>query len=326
MQKIFVVIPTVRSLDCLKYWKNEFEGVYGVIVEDSPSLNIEVPKNIFRETYHYSWKEIDKELGKKSWIIPRKTSAIRSFGFYKAFKMGADYIITIDDDVYPKEKNFIGKHIFALNRKIPKRWFPTNPFYPFWYTRGFPYLNCRREEQVVVNHGMWNKNLDLDAPTHLLNLGYQFNNATSFSYFVPKKYYFPLCIMNVSFTKDVTPLFYMLLMGRDRNLKPFGFERFDDIWAGILMKKVLDHLGLGVMVGSPIIDHKKASDPFENLQKEARGIKYNEEFWKIVDKVKLTKDDPISCYRELIKKAKLPKEDYFILLKKAILEWLELFE
>ena len=132
--------------------------------------------------------------------------------------------------------------------------------------------------------------------------------------------------MNVAFSRKITPLMYMLLMGYDYKLNYFGFERFDDIWAGIIAKKVMDHLGLGVISGSPILEHQKASNPFDNLKKEAVGIKYNEFFWKIIDEIKLTKSSILDSYKEIARKAKFPREDYFDKLRKAMLEWSELFD
>ena len=87
----------------------------------------------------------------------------------------------------------------------------------------------------------------------------------------------------------------------------------------------MDHLGLGVVNGIPMIEHRKASDPFKNLQKEATGIETNEVIWKVVDTVKLTKKTPAECYLELAQKVAFPNEDYFIKLKKAMIIWAKLF-
>ena len=118
---------------------------------------------------------------------------------------------------------------------------------------------------------------------------------------------------------------YFPLMGTDVENKPWGYDRFDDIWAGIFAKKIMDHLGYGVINGSPFIEHRKASDPYKNLQKEAAGIEANEVIFKNVHAVKLTKKTPVEAYAELIKKVKLPNNPYFKTLKKAILVWLSLF-
>jgi len=35
-------------------------------------------------------------------------------------------------------------------------------------------------------------------------------------------------------------------------------------------REILDYLSLSAINGSPFVEHKKASDPFKNLQKEAK--------------------------------------------------------
>jgi hypothetical protein len=325
-QEIFVVIPTIRTLDFLKSWKDEFRDCTGIIVEDHKTKEIPTPKGVFKKVHHYSWKDIDTDLGKNSWIIPRKAAAIRSYGFLKSHQLGADVIVTLDDDCYPYEEGFIQKHVKNLSEIVPDHWFPTNPFPGYWFTRGFPYdPTVRKGRRVVVSHGIWVNNLDYDAPTHLLHLGESFNHNLRFGYPIPSGYYFPWCIMNVAFLREITPLTYLLLMGHDRKGKSWGFERFDDIWAGIFMKKILDYLGLAVLTGSPIVEHKRASNPFKNLQMESKGIAFNEELWKTVDRVELTQKDTISIYQELLSKVVFPKERYFRDVKKAIITWLSCF-
>ena len=49
-----------------------------------------------------------------------------------------------------------------------------------------------------------------------------------------------------------------------------------DMWAGWCVKKICDHLGLGVKTGLPYVFHSKASNPFVNLRKEYKGI-----FWQV---------------------------------------------
>ena len=47
------------------------------------------------------------------------------------------------------------------------------------------------------------------------------------------------------------------------------------MWAGWCVKKITDHLDVGVKTGLPYIWHSKASNPFVNLRKEYKGI-----FWQ----------------------------------------------
>ncbi len=79
------------------------------------------------------------------------------------------------------------------------------------------------------------------------------------------------------------------------------------------------------MNGSPFIEHKKASNVFKNLQKEAKGIELNEDLYKSVQNVILTSKNIKECYHELAEKTKFSKEDYFISLKNAMVIWDRLF-
>ena len=324
MEKIFIVIPTIRNLDFLESWKKQFTNANIIVCEDKPTKTIKIPK-VGKKIYHYSWQEIDDDLKENSWIIPRKVSAIRNYGFLKAYRMKADIIITIDDDCYPvKNHHLIDLHTKNLSLKTPQNWVNTYPDARYMYTRGMPYLN-RDEATIMVSHGLWTNVLDLDGPTHLQNLNFKAEFAQHFLQIIPKGAYYPMCSMNLAFRREVTPLMYFPLMGEDKNGNKWGYDRFDDIWAGIFSKKIMDHLGYGVINGAPFVEHRKASDPFKNLIKEATGIEVNEKIWFEVDKVKLTSNNVIDSYRELIEKVDFPKTDYFVNLKKAILLWIELF-
>jgi hypothetical protein len=126
--------------------------------------------------------------------------------------------------------------------------------------------------------------------------------------------------MNLAFSPDLTPALYFLLMGAG-----WPYDRFDDIWAGVLAKKVCDHLGFAVVSGNPVIEHRRASNVFTNLQKEAAGIEANESFWRAVDAVRLESDDIVGCYRELADKLTLEGE-YWQKLRGAMHLWLALFK
>ncbi|OGK09723.1 hypothetical protein A2767_07735 [Candidatus Roizmanbacteria bacterium RIFCSPHIGHO2_01_FULL_35_10] len=90
---------------------------------------------------------------------------------------------------------------------------------------------------------------------------------------------------------------------------------------GIFTKKIIDHLGLAVINGSPFVEHRKASNVFKNLQKEANGIEINENLYKSVQAGGLKSKTMSGCYLELAEKAKFPKEEYFVKFKKAMKIW-----
>src|SRR5258708_7143906 len=298
MVKTTLIIPTIRNLDFLENWQSQLVDTDIIICEDQPKKTLRPPK-VGKTMTHYSWAEIDRELGKDSWIIPRRVSGIRNFGFLKAYQAEADTIITLDDDCYPVDGHSLIKlHTQNLNLTIPTRWTNTNPDSRQLYTRGMPYLN-RTESKVMLSHGLWTNILDHDGPTHLQNLNFHANFAEHFLQIIPSGCYFPMCSMNLAFKREITPLMYFPLMGEDAQGKKWGYDRFDDIWAGIFAKKILDHLKYGVVNGAPFVEHRKASNPFTNLKKEAAGIEKNEELWLAVDAVKLKKSTPRACYIEV---------------------------
>lgn len=312
-----IVIPTIRDLAFLEEWREEFSPHKIIVCEDRPERQIQLPHGF--QIDHYSWREIDAELGSNSWIIPRFNASVRSFGYWKAWLEKPDMIVTIDDDCYPlpadggNSVGFLEAHRRNLQAKVTFGWERTADF----HTRGFPY-GVRNSASVVVSHGLWAGIPDLDAPTQLVLSDLRLNCSPGVKV-IPRGTYFPMSGMNLAFSPTVAPALYFLLMGRD-----WPYDRFDDIWAGILVKKVCDHLGLAVCSGEPLVEHRRASNVFKNLQKEAAGIEVNEYFWRAVDSVRLEGDTVRDCYKELAQK--LPLEGpYWDKLREAMIIWADLF-
>lgn len=307
-----IVLPTIREESFNKWVKQWDEKLLGkadvIVVEDNPEKSFGVPDGY----KHYSWKEIDESLGEKSWIIPRRTDCVRSYGFYKAYKAGYKYIISLDDDCYPDEPDLVDTHVSTLKSATP-RWVNSVTGVK---VRGIPYQNLGSRE-IVISHGLWRGVPDLDAPTQLVTPTPEVN-AVEWAP-VPVGQYYPMCGMNVAFKKEVIPAMYFLLMGGD-----YEYDRLGDIWSGVMTKKIADHLGVSVYSGVPYINHSRASNVYTNLKKEAPGFEINEEFWQKVDSVRLTKTTWKDCYIELAEK--LPLNDtYFKKLRLAMKTWAELF-
>ncbi len=323
-QNVFLIVPTIRSLEFFSEWEGLLRDCHLIVVEDNLIKQIRVPKEGFKNVHHYSWVDIKNDFRKDEWIFPRRNAGIRSYGFWKAHQLGADIIITLDDDCYPVDRDFVARHAANLSLWAPEKWTTTFPHPDFLYTRGFPY-DVRNKHPVVISHGLWSNKMDLDAKTQLQHPNVNTPPYPPMLTFIPKGQYFPMSSMNLAFRREVTPLMYFPLMGSDPRGNPWGYDRFDDIWAGIFAKKICDHLGLGVVSGSPFVEHRKASDPNKNLVKEKAGLAVNETLWRVVDEVALTQHSPAECYRELAQKIRFPKERYFEKLGEAMLIWAGLF-
>jgi len=314
-KKTCVVVPTNREQsinEFLKAWKDIFNQYQFdvMVIEDNkqPTLRINEPYN-----YHFTWKDIDGELNNCKWIIPRQTDCVRSFGYYMGYKIGYDYIITLDDDCFPADK--ILEHITALNNPVNfDLWYPTISPKP----RGFPYYKTERNYETLINHGLWYGVPDYDAPTQL----YQAIKVDEINYYegsIPKGKYFPMCGMNLAFKREAVPMMYFLLMGKN-----YTYDRFGDIWCGLFAKKICDHLGYAIKSGKPFVYHERASNVYANLSKEMPGYEINESLWQRIDNVVLTKTTIVECYTELADSIDVEGK-YWENLNLAMVLWAELF-
>ena len=324
-KQVALVIPTIRKDSFEQFmvqWGSMLLKCLVIVVEDNPNKTLTGIDKFYPDSEYYSWGDIDNELGKDSWIISRRNSGIRSYGFIKALQhKNIKYIISLDDDCYPDmddyNYDFVGSHIENLDKL--SRWMST---YNSVKVRGVPFENKGSSDKVMINHGMWTGNLDLDAITEINKGRGDYSGIVSdnniFYGIVPQGIYFPMCSMNFSFKREVTPLMYMPPMGQGQ-----PYDRFDDIWAGVFAKKICDHLGYYIKSGSPMIFHSRASDKYVNLKKECSGYKINEYLWEFVDKVNLTSNNFSDCYVELLHKLQIADE-YWDKLREASKIWVNI--
>ncbi len=89
-------------------------------------------------------------------------------------------------------------------------------------------------------------------------------------------------------------------------------------------------MGYAVRSGYPSVEHRKQSNVYTNLKKQAPGLEMNENFWKVVRDIQLNSTGIVESYRELIEK--LPDviqgepSGYTKKFKEAALIWCNLFE
>ena len=306
-----LVVPTIREKHI-----QEFLSVWGretwdqiVIVEDNPTKTFDIDVD-----HHYSWQEIEADLKENAWIISKRDSAIRCYGFLKAAELGADYIFTLDDDCYPIgiPDKFVQGHIDAIEKTT--QWTES---VPGMRTRGLPYFELGTLPNVVMNVGLWNGIPDIDAIQSFANPPHGPFVAPNISRVMPQGQYFPICGMNLCFKRKMLPAAYFPLMGMDS-----PYRRFDDIWFGVIAKKVCDHMNWKITCGTPHIDHKRASSPFVNLVKEAPGIEANESFWKKIEDFQFVNPDSATeCVLGIGVALELAEKDYWKKMGQALKTW-----
>lgn len=329
--KALVVPHHHDNLDFLKEWpsfEEEFDTIYIIYdKETSDDLKDDLGWNNLL-VIAYEDRKRCLENPEDEWIFPKKDSSARSLGYYLAWKDKHDLIYTLDNDCKPAKKEddyWIKEHEEILKGWKIMPWWPTGPEHKL-RTRGLPYEKTGASGYVMLSHGTWTNNPDYDSLQMVSNQDPSAGTKDYVDMHIPRGYFFPMCGMNLAWNKEITPLLYFGLQGKD-----YPYTRFDDIWAGIFAKKVLDHLNMYAYTGRGIINHSRQSNKYENLVKEAPGIRDNEVLWKLVDKVTIPKrhSTPVKAYEYLIKNVNfdnLPNPEYWQQLREATLKWLELFQ
>ncbi len=335
---VALVVPTIREQSIISFLDNwvsiwSCQSKYKIvllIVEDNPYQSFQIP-NYDIEIQHYCWKDIVADFGNNEWIISRRSDTVRNYGYYKAYRLNPDFVMTLDDDCLPyNNEDVVEQHITNFEVTCNE---------PAWSNtiinvkpRGFPYYATHREtsKRIVISHGLWDNVLDFDAPTQLTNPNQHYSIKDIANHMIiPKGYYFPMSGMNLAWRTEITPIMYFLLQGHmskpNGKLKKLPYDRMGDIWCGIIAKRIADHLGVAIYSGSPYVLHNRASNVFSNLKKEAAGIELNEYFWKQVDKVELTATNYQDCFHELVTEISFPSGNYWKKLRKAMLIWISLF-
>jgi len=332
--KASIVIASINTLDNVKAFEPALTGhdcKVIVVDEGEPVIrkkNEKILANIPHENYgtqeRREWfkRRFGPAYRKLLTVIPKRCHAETSFGFLVAYEENPDIILEIDDDVFPFEKRpYIDAHTQNLLRNdgatvdCKEKWYNTienliltqeKTLFP----RGHPYgIRVRNEDftwnnhggKCVLNMGLWAGYPDLDALTILYNNG--FNGRCSIEaegrkrekIVVGKGTYFAVCSMNTAFLPEIVPAFYQLYSNF------MGIDRFDDIWSGIFLKKITDHLNKKVCVGAPLVDHRKRPrDVFKDLRKELEGVMINEKLWMLVDEAKIEGATYADAYGSLI--------------------------
>lgn len=290
------------------------------LIEDSPQRTF---RPVPEQTRWYCWSDIEADLGEDHWIFSRRDSAIRSYGFYRAWLEGSfdDVIITLDDDCRPvgSVREFQRRH--ADNLRRPPRWVSSVDK----RVRGLPYETRLQggELDVWFSMGLWSGVADQDAVQQLGDDWGTDYTPPAGTWLLHPQQLSPICGMNLAFARHAAPLAYFPKMGLDS-----PYSRFDDIWFGVVAQVVCRQLGKALSVGEPWVHHTKASNPYRNLEREAPGLTVNEEFWRWVDvplQGRTLSEVLDSLLSQLAARDLLADPDYGRQFVRAWRRWLQLF-
>ena len=197
--KTAIVLTTIRIPDLLEEYTTNFEmynheDVEFIVIGDlkTPAEARKIIGNIRERGFEADYFDIFQQ---EEWMqrfpelkqmIPYNSDNRRNIGYLIAVERGADVIISLDDDNYVGEEDYLKGHqivgtVQTLKTvKSSNRWFnpcsllemePRRIIYP----RGFPYSKRWKDDarfttstgRVVINAGLWLRDPDVDAITNL---------------------------------------------------------------------------------------------------------------------------------------------------------------
>lgn len=328
MTKWVCIVPSNRPEQMrsfLNNWGQYFTEhmVELVVMWDLPKVPDALRGTTHTEPIHeLCWKDLTTK------HIPTKTDMVRSFAFKWAYdNTDADFFITLDDDVRPD----LFTDIFADYEKVFMKESVLSPYLDVGaltssglQMRGFPYKD-RVKRDVAVQYGGWHGVLDYDAATQLA-VPKQDQYFSGIIMPVPKGAAVTCCIMNTAWLREVTPIMWQLPMLEGR------YNRVGDIWSGLFIKKTLDAINKVMVInGAASVNHRRASNAYVSLIKEAPSVWLNDNLWDNLSnpEEELTEVTMISAYKNVTDSAyeffKEHDKEYAEHFKKARDEWLKLW-
>jgi hypothetical protein len=245
-------------------------------------------------------------------FLPFNSIQRRNIGFLLAYQAGSEVIVTIDDDNWVTEDDFLGCH-GAVSREVSLpilssasgwinvcRFLTEEAGQPF-YHRGFPagkrwiespIMESVGRGRVVVNAGLWLGDPDVDAIARLHRTlsvtGIQFDGLRRFALGVGT--WSPFGSQNTALWREVLPAFF---------LNPY-VGRYDDIWASYVVRRIADHMGHLVSYGLPLVRQvRNPHDLWEDLEMEKLGWQLTPSFIRALRKCSLTSTSYAEATTEL---------------------------
>lgn len=314
-------------------WSSIFSRFHLIVVKDSNMTEeLQIPKGFNLDVYTKS--DMEGAVGPSAATLFSGYSC-RYFGFLISKKK---YVISVDDDCIPAKDNqgfivdAVAQHFVNLTTPATPLFFNTlyDPFREGAdFVRGYPF-SMRNGVTCALSCGLWLNVADLDAPTQALKPGLRNSRYVDAVLTVPTKALLPLSGINIGFDREVVgpALFPGMRLEGEGNVR---WETIEDLWCGICVKVICDHLGLGVKSGLPYVWRKEGGNAAESLTKKWEGVKLMEEVVPFFQSVQLpqTAVTVEDCVIEMaaIVKERLGKVDpVFAQAADAMVDWVKLWK
>lgn len=318
----------------LNEWRPIFSRFHLIIVKD-PDLKdeLKIPEGF--NVHVYTKFDIDRVIGPSPSAINFSGYSCRYFGYLVSRKK---YIFSVDDDCVPAKDNN-GILVDAVAQHLANLATPATPFFfntlydPFRkgsdFVRGYPF-SLRNGVTCAMSCGLWLNLADHDAPTQALKPGYRNSRFVDAVMTVPVRTLMPVSGVNIAFNRELAgaAMFPGLRLAAEGKLR---WETVEDIWCGLCVKVVCDHLGLGVKTGLPYVWRNDRGNAIESLKKEWEGVKLMEEVIPFFQSIRLsrtavTTEDCVLEIAAVVKKQLAAVDPIFSRAAQAMADWTKLWK
>ncbi|XP_074322752.1 putative UDP-arabinopyranose mutase 5 isoform X2 [Apium graveolens] len=328
---IGAVNPDLTSF--MEDWRPVFSRFHLIIVKD-PDLKeeLEIPEGF--DVQVYTKTDILKITGSSSSSLFSGYSC-RYFGYLVSKRK---YIVSIDDDCVPA-KDDMGNLIDAVSQHVQNLETPATPFFfntlydPYRkgadFVRGYPF-SLRNGVTCALSCGLWLNLADYDAPTQALKPNQRNSRYVDAVLTVPARAMMPVSGINIAFNREVIgpALLPALKLEQEGKVR---WETVEDLWSGMCVKVVSDHMGMGVKTGLPYVWRNERGDAIASLKKEWEGVKLMEEIVPFFQSLRFSESAVTAedCMIELaaaVKESLGLSNSVFKRAAEAMLEWIKLWK
>ncbi|KAL6977081.1 putative UDP-arabinopyranose mutase 5 [Sarracenia purpurea var. burkii] len=334
--EVDIVIGALHSdlTSFMEEWSQIFSRYHLIIVKD-PDLKeeLKIPGGFNVDVYTKS--DIDRVLKSSSTSVLFSGYSCRYFGYLMSRKK---YVVSVDDDCFPARDDK-GGLIDIVAQHITNLTTPATPFFfntlydPYRkgadFVRGYPF-SLRNGVMCALSCGLWLNLADYDAPTQALKPGHRNSRYVDAVLTVPARVMMPVSGINIGFDRELVGPVLLPALRLAREGK-FRWETVEDIWCGMCVKVVCDHMGIGVKSGLPYVWRKERGDAVESLKKEWEGVKLMEEVVPFFQSVRLSPaavsaEDCIVEMAAAVKERLGPVDPVFAHAADAMENWIKLWK
>ena len=244
--------------------------------------------------------------------IPFNATQRRNIGLLRAFEMGSDVIVMIDDDNFVTDDDFVGDHaVVGLESEwdcvsSDSGWYNVCQMLveeegrPF-YHRGFPmqqrwksvaHTYRKRRARAVVNAGLRLDDPDIaaitrmDMPIRATALRHEFDGGVA----LDSGTWCPFNSQNTALARDVIPTYF---------LSPH-VGRYDDVWGSYVLRHIVDAQGDMVLYGHPLVTQvRNPHNLWKDLDAERAGMELTDRLVQILRQVPVTSGSYSSSYADV---------------------------